>query len=134
MDIYEKARLEAEKKRQAEEAEDAGNLLAESRKESVAETAPAPAITPAASENNKQPVSSAETKQLPDTPVSEPTAQPTAAVPQPVTAPTPTRFSGTIIRSYDSKVNTEPQKNTSSGILKPVDGAVQKPSGTIIVK
>jgi hypothetical protein len=48
MDIYEKARLEAEKKRQAEEAEDAGNLLAESRKEPVAETVPAPAITPAA--------------------------------------------------------------------------------------
>ena len=134
MDIYEKARLEAEKKRQAEEAEDAGNLLAESRKEPVAETAPAPAITPGASEDNKQPVSSAETKRLPDTPVSEPTAQPTATVPQPVVAPTPTRFSGTIIRSYDSKVNTEPQKYTSSGIFKPMDGAVQKPSGTNIVK
>lgn len=133
-EIYEKARLEAEKKRKAEEAEDAGNLLAESRKEPAEEIVPAPAITPVASDGNKQSVSSAETEQLPDAPVSEPTVQPTVVTPQPIVSPTPNRFSGTIIRSYDSKVKAEPQKKTSTGILKPVDGAVQKPSGTIIVK
>ena len=41
---------------------------------------------------------------------------------------------GIIIRSYDKRDNTAPEQPEKSGLLKEVDGAVRKASGTIIVK
>ena len=42
--------------------------------------------------------------------------------------------SGTIKKSYEKEVETPEVKTTTKSLLKEADGAVQKPTGRIVVK
>ena len=138
--VYDKEQLAAEKKRLAEAAEDEGNLLAEKKNTEtvVPEIVVSKEDAAVKSEKSK---SSEDTKVSVEAEVSvknqvEPNkidaAKSNEALVNKVSrtgAP-----SGKIIRSYDVPAAEPELPKTGSGILRPVEGAVQKPSGTIIVK
>ncbi len=144
--VYDKERLAAEKKRLAEAAEDADNLLAEKNntkaeepiavisekvnvadsKQNVTDKGENSVATESSAENNveKKDVEAdkAETIKYAD-PLANDVSRTATGTP-----------SGKIIRSYDTPTTAAETPKKSSGILRPVAGEVQKPSGTIIVK
>ncbi len=143
--IYDKERLAAEKKRLAEAAEDADNLLAEkkttetdepvvvvseeknttdNKKNETADDEKSAVKTDVpAKEDEKEDVKSGEIEVKLAEPLIKDVSRTGTGAP-----------SGRIIRSYDVPATTPELPKTGSGILRPVEGAVQKPSGTIIVK
>ena len=146
---YEIEQIEAEKKRQREAAEDAGNLLVEAKTEET-ETIINPQKEAAEIRQNTveatpSTISDKSDKPaevtLPEAPKAETTPQETAAktilIPIVDEQKTNDTSHGKIIRIYESRMPAEdvrkPEKSPS-GILRPVEGAVPKPSGTIIVK
>ena len=139
--IYDREQLAAEKKRLAEEAEDAGNLLVEKKAPATSATTN-PVVETAKTSADVKPEEVADKKD--DTAAENNTsAQPATAVEnktETTTAPaervvyTPGVASGKIIRSYDTPEVAPVQPEATKSILRPVEGVVQKPSGTIIVK
>lgn len=144
--VYDKEQRAAEEKRLAEAAEDANNLLAEKKSqepvEQVAivsknknvddgkknETADdgksAVEAKVPANEGKKEEVKADEKAEMKP-------AEPLIKQVSPAGTGAP---SGIIIRSYDVPKAEPETPKTGSGILRPVEGAIQKPSGTIIVK
>ncbi len=135
--VYDREQLAAEKKRQAEAAEDEGNLLAENKEpetpvvavpmqsDVLKEPVAAP-LSETATEVTANPVIETQPTQ---TDAAQPALQPIADDASRTKAP-----SGKIIRLYETKSQPQEAPKPASGLLRPVDGAVQKPSGTIVIK
>jgi hypothetical protein len=136
--VYEKKQRQEEKKRQEEAAEDANNLLVESdnkKQEEVKQPLLKPIDTKAdvgasvdTGQHNVLYTSEVQDAQ----PVPSEPAKPILIPADPSSQPRAT--SGKIIRSYEVGRQNIENRNTSSGILKPAEGIVLKPSGTITTK